>query len=142
DVDRHCAPWQIEDDRIAILDCCNWPPVEGFRGNVARHEAASGPGKTAIGQKRNGLAKTRANKSRGHAQHFAHSGATTRALVANDDDIARLDLAFLNGGKGGFFPVEDTRRAAEILGVVADYFHHATFRREIALQDEQAAARF
>ena len=47
-----------------------------------------------------------------------------------------FDLAIFHSGKGGFFAIEDARRAAEILRVVAGDFHHAAFRSEIALQDD------
>src|SRR2546422_5569242 len=47
----------------------------------------------------------------------------------------------LDGCKGGFFVVKDTRGAAKRLQIVAGYFHDATLRSEIAFQDHEPAGR-
>ena len=78
---------------------------------------------------------------RRYLQHLAHAGAALGAFVANHQHIARLDLARLHGGKAVFFAVEDARRSAMLEAIGSGNLHHAAFRREIALENDEAAGR-
>ena len=53
------------------------------------------------------------NQGRGHGEHFAHAGSAARAFITNHHNIAGFDLALVDGGKRGFFAIENTRGAAE-----------------------------
>ena len=75
------------------------------------------------------------------AEHLAHAGAADRALAADDDDVAGLDLAVGDGVEAGFLAVIDLGRAFEAQLAVAGELHDAAFRRDIAVDDAEAAAR-
>jgi len=88
-----------------------------------------------------GIAKASADQRGGYSEHFTHARAASRAFVTNDNNVARLDGAVLNGGKSCFFIVEHACGAAKILDVVTGNFYDATFRGEISLEDDEPAGR-
>ena len=117
------------------------PAPRRFRRDVTGHQPAGRPGEAAVGDERHRIAQPGAHDGGGHAQHLAHARAAARPFVADDDDVARLDRAGAHGLERRFFAVEHARRAGMALGVVAGDLHHRAFRREIALEDDQAAGR-
>src|SRR3954447_20069338 len=75
----------------------------------------------------------------GDGQHLAHAGAAGRALVADDDDVAGLDLALRHGGHRRFLVLEHGRGALVVDPLVAGELHDAAVGREVAAQDREAA---
>ena len=68
-------------------------PPGRLGGDVADHQAAGRAGEAAVGDQRDALAEALADDRRRHLEHLPHAGAAGRALVADDDDVARVDLA-------------------------------------------------
>ena len=52
-----------------------------------------------------------ADDRRGDLEHLAHAGAADRALVADHDDVAGIDLLVLDRAEALLFGLEDPRRA-------------------------------
>ena len=69
------------------------PPCDRLGRDVAGHEAARGAGEAAVGEQRDGVAEPLPHDRRGDGEHLAHARAAGGALVADHDDVARVDLA-------------------------------------------------
>ena len=69
------------------------PTVDGFGRDVADAEAVRPAGEAAVGDERGVGAAPDALHRAGDREHLAHPGPALRALVADDDDVAGLDLA-------------------------------------------------
>src|SRR5439155_77538 len=67
--------------------------------------------------------------------------AAARALVADDDHVARLDRAPGDGGHRVLLALEDARRTAVGRALVAGHLHHAALGGEVAPEDDEAAGR-
>ena len=98
----------------------------------------SGAAEPAIGDERHIVADTLAHDGGRDVQHLAHSGATGRALIADDHHVAFLDGTGLDRGEGLLLAVEDTSGAAVQQALMASQFDHRTLGREIAAKDRQA----
>src|SRR5262249_1196334 len=72
---------------------------------------------------------------------LAHAWTAGGALVADDDDVALLDLAGLHRCETRFLAVEHPRRALEQELAVARELDDAAFRGEVAVEDAVTAAR-
>ena len=68
-------------------------------------------------------------------------GPADRALVADDDDVAGLDLLGADRVVAGRLRVEDAGRSAVLAALVAGELDHAAVGRQRAVQDRQAAGR-
>src|SRR5207247_2203397 len=110
-------------------------------GDVAGHQAARGAAEAAVGEESDLLAQALADQRRGDAQHLAHAGAAARALVADDDHVARLDRAPGDGGHRVLLALEDARRTAVGRALVAGHLHYAALGGEVAPEDDEAAGR-
>ncbi len=135
------ARGDVEDDCFAFSNRGNRPTHGGFGRDVADHQTARRAAEAAIGHERHFFAQTFADNRRRDAQHFTHAGAAFRAFITNHDDIARFDLFARQGLHRILFAVEDARRAAMVWAFVARDFDHTAFRREVALENHQAAGR-
>lgn len=73
-------------------------------------------------------------------QHLLHAGATGGAFVADDDDIASLDLAAQDDGDGFFLRLHHAGRAAELPQFFLDTrcLNDGAIRSEVAAQDHEA----
>ena len=60
--------------------------------NVADGRAAGRAGEAAVCDERDGLVELHTRECARRVQHLAHAGAAARALVADHDDVAVLDL--------------------------------------------------
>ena len=101
-------------------------------------EPAGRTTKAAIGDERNGLAHASAHDGTRDTEHLAHTRTTDRALVANHDHIAIVDLAVDYGVHRSLFATEDAGGAAELANAGRGDLDDATARRSRATQDEQA----
>ena len=75
----------------------------------------------------------------GDGEHLAHARAALGALVADDDDVAGLDRAVLDGVHRGPLAVEDPRGALEDVGVEAGRLHDGPLGGERAGEDGDPA---
>ncbi len=128
-------------DDVALAQRGDRPADERLGGDVAGHEAARRAAEAAVREQRDALAEPLADERRGHAEHLAHAGAALRAFVADDDDVAGVDLAVRDRLEGVLLAVEDARRAAMLQALVTGDLHDAAVGREVALQDDEAARR-
>jgi hypothetical protein len=64
---------------------------------VADDEAVAAAAEAAVGDERDVFAEALAHDGAGRGKHLAHAGAALRAFVADDDDVALLDLAVEDG---------------------------------------------
>ena len=87
------------------------------------------------------LAEALADERARDAQHLLHAGPADRALVADDDDVARDDLAVLDRLEAGLLAVEHAGRAAVVAALVAGELDDGALGRERAVEDRQAAGR-
>ena len=94
------------------------------------------------------VAEAQAGNVAGGREHFLHARPAARAFVADDDHVAGLDLAGENAGAGVVLALEnhartfkDESRAAVFLELRADAggFHHAAFRRKLAVENRETA---
>ena len=106
---------------------------------MADHQAAGGAGEAAVGDHRDALAEALADDRRGDLQHLPHPGAADRALVADHDDVAGVDLLVLDGAEAVLFGLEDAGRAGLLAALGAGDLDHGALRGEVAAHDRQAA---
>ena len=109
--------------------------------HVADHRAVGRPGKPAVGHQRHVVSESLADERPCNAEHLLHSGTTFGPLVANDDNIAWLDLAALDSPEGRRFLVEHPGRAPEHPLLVAGYLDDRAVRGQVAPQNRQAPCR-
>ena len=106
---------------------------------MSHHESVAGAAEAAIGDQGHRFSQAFADDRRGHAQHFAHAGAALGAFIADHHHIAFLNALFRHGGHGGFFGIEDARRATLAETLVTADLGHAAFRCKISFQNDQPA---
>src|SRR5687767_7748193 len=106
---------------------------------MSNHESVTASGEPAVGDQRDLVAESAAHDGAGGAKHLAHAGTATRALVANDHHVARLDLACENRGRRALFTIKNSRGAAETQTFLAGDLRHRAFGREVAMHDDEMA---
>src|SRR5699024_1527361 len=113
--------------------------VCSLRRDVADRQARSTTGEAAVSDQGTCLAQTGALQEGRRVQHLLHARATSRALVADDDDIARLDFALQDNGDSFFLRLDHASRCLEM----PQLFFHASslddgaIRCQVAAQDNQ-----
>ena len=83
----------VEDDGVAVADGRDRAAARRLGRDVAGHEAVRGAGEAAVGEQRDGVAEALAHERGGDAEHLAHAGPAGGPLVADHDDVVRLDRA-------------------------------------------------
>ncbi len=68
-------------------------------------------------------------------------GPPLRSLVADDDDVALLDLVGEDGLQRRFLGIEDAGAAGELFAFLAGDFADAAHGREVAVEDDEMARR-
>ncbi len=118
------------------------PPGGRFGRHVAHHQSACGAGEPAVGHERHVVAQARAHDRRRDAEHLAHARSALRPFVANDDDVAGLDVDRLERPRTPpprrRTPAPGPRMAP--FGVSGD-LHDRAIRREAAAENGEAAGR-
>ena len=128
-------------DDVAVLQQRERAAVECLGRHVADHEAVRRARESAVRDERDRLREPLADDGGGDVQHLAHPRPAGRPLVADDDDVAGQDRAGLDGGEARLLGVEDARGAAVHEPVVARELDDGALRRQVAVQDAQAAGR-
>src|SRR5690606_32406206 len=86
----------------------------GFWRSMADGQARRATREAAIGQQRTGFAEAlRFQVARG-IEHFLHAGAAAWAFVADDDNVAFLDLVGKDRLDGRVLAFKDAGRAGEL----------------------------
>ena len=83
---------RVDGDRVAFAHRRDRTAVERFRRHVRDHEAVGRAAEAAVGHQRHAVRKSRADDRAGHAEHLAHARSAARTFVADDHDVAGLDL--------------------------------------------------
>src|SRR3546814_2989542 len=81
---------------------------------MANRQAGRAAGEAAVGDQGAGLAQSLRLQIAGRIQHLLHARAAARTLVADQHDLAGLDLAGENARDGIVLDFEDMRRAGEL----------------------------
>src|SRR5262249_54959938 len=97
-------------------------------------------GEAAVGDEADLLAEALAGEGGGDGEHLAHAGAAYGAFAADDDDVAGLDVAFLDRFEAGFLAVEDLGGAGDGAVLEAGGLGDGAFRGQVALEDDDVAA--
>src|SRR5438552_8368894 len=129
----------IEHDEVTIVQQPDRTADRGLRPDMAYAESARSAGKASVGDQRDLAAHALAVERCGGRQHFAHSGAALRPFVANDEHVAFLVLLLLHRLEARFLPVKAARRAGEFRIRHPGNLHNGAFRREVALEPDDAA---
>ena len=131
----------VEDDLVTLLDQGDGPAEGSLRCDMADHQAVGATREASIGQQRHGIAEAFADQRPGHAEHLLHSRATDGAFVANDDDVARLDLLRTNGVVAGSLGVEHPSGPSVMTPLMAGQLDNAAIGGQGAAQDRKSADR-
>ena len=134
------AVGNVEGDGVAFADGGDRASELSFGSDVAGHQAARGAGETSVGEQRDRIRELgNALDGSGDGEHLAHSRASARAFVANDENIVRVDLSALDGGVQVVLAVEDARGAGVVEALVTGDLDDAAVGREIALENDETA---
>ena len=106
---------------------------------MSDHQTVRGAREAPVGDERDLPAEALADERGGDVQHLAHAGTAGRALVADDDDVARLDRLRLHRGEALLLGVEHACGASVMEPLVPGELDDAAVRRERAPQDRQPA---
>src|SRR5207248_1677210 len=117
------------------------PAARGLGSDVPDHQTVRGAREAAVGDERYLVAEPLADERRGDVQHLAHPRAARRALVADHDDLARLDGARLDRGEAVLLGVEHACRAAMEEAFVPRELHDRALGSQVAAEHREPAGR-
>ena len=108
---------------------------------MADREARGAAGEAPVGDQGARLAQPARFQIAGRIEHFLHARAAARPFVADDDHVARLDLAAQDALHRVVLALEDARRAVEheIAGVDPRGLHDGAVERDVAVEHGEAA---
>src|SRR5262249_4006494 len=113
ELDAQDALGGVDMDDVAVFQEADRAADGGLGSDMADAEAAGGAGKATVGDERDLVAHALAVNGGGGGEHLAHARTAARALVADDQHVARLVLAPAHGLVGILFAVEATGAARE-----------------------------
>ena len=130
----------VDGDDVAFLHQGNGAAHCCLRGNMADGSTTGGTGEPAVGNEGHGASLSTALNGRGGIEHLPHARAALGALVADDDDVAVVDLAAVDGLHGVLLAVKDTGGAFvyQHLRHYGRPLDHAGIRGQVALQHGDA----
>jgi hypothetical protein len=116
------------------------PAFRRLGRGMADRQAGGAAGEAAIGDQRAGLAEALRLQIAGRIEHFLHAGAAARPFVADDDDIAGLDLVGQDRLDAGVLAFEHPGRAGEFQDRFIDArgLHDTAVERQVAFQHGKA----
>src|SRR5499427_8235485 len=132
----------VDVNHVAALHGGDGSALRRLGHDVRHHETVARPGEAPVGHEGYGIAQARALERAGDVEHLAHARPALRSLVADDDDVVGLDLAFLDGLESAFLALEHARGAAMLGLALAGELDHAAAGGEVAAQDDDAARGF
>ena len=132
DVDRDHVPVANERDRAS---------PHRLGRDVADHHAPRRAAEAAVGDEHDRVAELAPDDRRGDRQHLRHARRPGRPLVPDDDDLARLDDALVDGLQARSLGAEDPRRPAVRRALVPRELHDRALGREVAAKHAERSAR-
>jgi len=131
----------VDQDGVAMLDQTDGTARRRFRRRVADGQARGTAGKTTVGEQRTRLAQPLGLEIGRRVEHFLHARTALRPFVADDHDVAFLDLVGQDVFHRLILGLTDVGTAFEDQDGVIDTsgLHHATIQCDIAVQHGQAA---
>ena len=129
----------IDRDDVAVANMRDRSADGGFRTHMADAEAAGRSGEAPVGNERDLPAHALSVEGRGGRQHLSHPGATLGPLVTDHEHVAFPVLLFLDGLEARFLPVKAARRAGKPQVRHPGNLNDRAFRREVALEPDDAA---
>ena len=129
----------VDGDPVAFLQQADGAADRSFRCHMADHQAIGAAGEAPIGDQAHAIAQSGADQRRSGGKHLAHARPALGAFVANHDHIAGLDLVVQDGGHGGFFGIEDSRRAGKVTLLDTRHLRDGAFGGEVALEHGQVS---
>ena len=126
---------------IAVLEQADGPADRRLGADMADAGAARAAAEPAVGDQGDRFAQPRAHDVAGGAEHLLHARPALGAFVADDDHVARFDLARQDAFARLFLAVEDDGRT-EVLEHGRGHargLDHGAVRGEVAAQDGQPA---
>jgi len=115
---------------------CRYRPACGrFRRDVPDHQAAGRTAEAAVGDQRDLAAQPLTDDRGRHPEHLAHARTTARALIADHDHIALVNLSPRHRRHCLFFAIKNSCRSAVHAALMTDNFGNRALRRQVAAQD-------
>src|SRR5262245_60875227 len=102
-------------------------------------ETAGCSGEAPVGDQRNLPAHALPVEGGGGRQHLSHSGAAFGPFVADHEHVAFPVLLLLDRLEARFLPVKAACRAGKLQDRHPSNLHNGAFRREVALEPDDAA---
>ena len=138
-LDRQAPALDVDVDDVPVAQRRQRAAHRRLGRDVPDHQTARGARESPVGDHRHRFPKAFADDGGGHLQHLPHPRPAARALVADDDGVARLDLAARHSGERVLFAIEDSRGTAVGRRRVLRDLDHRALRRQRAAQHHQAA---
>src|ERR1700733_98079 len=135
------ASGKIDAHHIAVAHEGDGPPALRLRCHVPGHHSVRRAAEAAVGDESDRVAEPPPDDGSRDPEHLAHAWPAARPLVADDDDVSRLDLARLYCRERSLFAVEDPRRTDVLIAAVSRELEHASFGGERSMQYGKAPAR-
>src|SRR5215470_2688168 len=139
ELDADLLAERIDRDAVAVLYKSDRAADRGLRGNMSDDEAVTAPGEAPVGDERHFGTETAPHERARRAEHLAHARAPARALVADDDDVARLDAPREDRLGRALLAVEDPRAAGEVIALLARELGHGSVRSQVAVENDEVA---
>ena len=102
----------IDRDQVPVADEGDRASPHRLGRDVADHHAPGRAAEAAVGDEHDRVAQAAPDDRGGDREHLRHARRPGRALVADDDDFARLDDSGVDGLQARRLRAEDARRAA------------------------------
>src|SRR3569832_385089 len=108
---------------------------------MSDQQAGGAAGEAAGGDQGAGFAEALRLQIAGRVEHLLHARPAARSLIADDDDVAGLDLVAEDRLDGSALALEDAGRTGELQDRLVDAggLHDAAVERQVALQHGKAA---
>ena len=106
---------------------------------MSHHGAVTGAREPSVGNQGHRIAQPLTDQSAGNRQHLPHTRAALGAFVADDDNVAFFNLAFLYRPECRFFLVEHSGRSLVHLLLVTGHFDDRSLRGQVAVENDQTA---
>src|SRR5690606_8431681 len=111
--------------------------ASGFRGDMADIESVGATADASVGDGRDARDEPAPGDGAGRGEHFAHAGSADGALVADDDHVARDDVAAKDAFERVFLAFVNLGFALKVEALLAGDFSDGAGGGEIAAQDAE-----
>src|SRR3982751_1337014 len=133
-----CPSHSIDGDDVAIAKQRNRAADGGLGSDVSDAKASRTAGEATVRDQRDFFAHTLAIERTRGLQHFAHSRPTTRAFVADDEDVTLLVPPGQHGVQAIFLTIEHLGGPSKRQSLQPRNLRDGSLRRQIAPQARYA----